>query len=51
MLRGGDGYTSLQKGTPLLSANDSPLMANEVIDYIRDIGTVRTGVDGRIVLK
>ena len=51
MLRGGDGYTSLQKGTPLLSANDSPLMANEVIDYIRDIGTVRTGADGRIVLK
>jgi hypothetical protein len=27
------------------------VMAIEVIDYIKDIGTVRTGVDGRIVVK
>ena len=26
-------------------------MAIEVIDYIRALGTVRTGVEGRIVLK
>ena len=28
-----------------------PVMAIEVIDYVKDIGTVRTGVDGRIVVK
>ena len=32
-------------------AGDAPVMAIEVIDYIKDIGTVRTGVDGRIVVK
>ncbi len=36
---------------PLLPPNDSPLMTNEVMDYIEHLGTVRTGVDGRIVLK
>src|SRR5215470_6908691 len=51
MQRGGDGYTMFQTAKPVLSSNDAPLMANEVIDYIRDVGTVRTGVDGRIVVK
>jgi len=49
--RGGDGYTMFQNAKPVLATNDAPLMANEVIDYIRDIGTVRTGVDGRIVVR
>jgi hypothetical protein len=35
----------------VLPAGDAPVMAIEVIDYIKDIGTVRTGVDGRIVVK
>jgi 5'-nucleotidase / UDP-sugar diphosphatase len=51
MARGGDGYATLQSAKPVLPVGDSPLMANEVIDYIKDIGTVRTGVDARIVLK
>jgi 5'-nucleotidase / UDP-sugar diphosphatase len=51
MQRGGDGYTMFRDAKELLPANDSPLMANEVIDYVEHIGTVRTGVDGRLVLK
>jgi 5'-nucleotidase / UDP-sugar diphosphatase len=51
MQRGGDDYTAFQRAKPVLQANDAPLMAVEVIDYIKDIKTVRTGVDGRIVVK
>jgi hypothetical protein len=50
MQRGGDGYTSLQAAKPVLAASDAPGTALEVIDYIKDIGALRTGVDGRIVL-
>jgi hypothetical protein len=38
-------------GFARLAAGDAPVMAIEVIDYMKDIGTVRTGVDGRIVVK
>jgi 2',3'-cyclic-nucleotide 2'-phosphodiesterase (5'-nucleotidase family) len=51
MARGGDDYTTFEKAKPVLPLNDSPLMASEVMDYIKDIGTVRTGVEGRIVVK
>jgi 2',3'-cyclic-nucleotide 2'-phosphodiesterase (5'-nucleotidase family) len=51
MWRGGDGYVSLTAAEPVLPLSDSPLLAYEVIDYIASIGTIRTGVDGRIVLK
>jgi 2',3'-cyclic-nucleotide 2'-phosphodiesterase (5'-nucleotidase family) len=50
MQRGGDGYTSLQAAKPVLAASDAPGTALEVIDYIKDVGALRTGVDGRIVL-
>ena len=49
--RGGDGYTMFRDAKPLLHASDSPLMANEVIDYVEHIGTVRSAGGGRIVLK
>ena len=35
----------------LLPDPDAPLLANEVMDYIRKLGTVKTGVEGRIVVK
>ena len=35
----------------LLPDLDAPLLANEVMVYVRQIGTVKTGVEGRIVLK
>jgi 5'-nucleotidase/UDP-sugar diphosphatase len=52
MQRGGNDYTAFQRAKPVLQASDAPLMAVEVIDYIKDkLKTVTTGVDGRIVLR
>ena len=51
MSRGGDGYTMFEDAPPLLSEADAPLLANEVMVYIRRLGIVKTGVEGRIVLK
>ena len=51
MSRGGDGYTMFRDAKPILPVADSPLLSTDVMDYIQDIGTVRTVVGGRIVLK
>ena len=51
LARGGDGYTMLREGKLLLRDFDAPLIANEVMVYLRKIGVVRTGIDGRITLK
>jgi 2',3'-cyclic-nucleotide 2'-phosphodiesterase (5'-nucleotidase family) len=51
MLQGGDDYTAFRDATALLPPEDSPPMATEVIEYVMAIGTVRTGIEGRIVLK
>jgi 5'-nucleotidase / UDP-sugar diphosphatase len=48
LARGSDGYTAFGKATPLLPADDSPLLSNEVMSYLRNLGTVRTTVEGRI---
>lgn len=49
--RGGDGYVRLRDAKRLLPDNDSPLPANQVMVYVRQMGTVRTGVEGRIRLQ
>jgi 5'-nucleotidase/UDP-sugar diphosphatase len=49
--RGGDGYVTLRDARRLLPDADAPLMANEVMVHVRRLGTVRTGVEGRIVVK
>jgi 2',3'-cyclic-nucleotide 2'-phosphodiesterase (5'-nucleotidase family) len=51
MARGGDGYVMLADAAPTLADTDAPPVAGEVIEYIRRIGTLRTGVEGRIVVK
>ena len=51
LARGGDGYVQFANARRLLRDDDSPILANEVMVYIRKIGTVKTGVEGRIVLK
>jgi 2',3'-cyclic-nucleotide 2'-phosphodiesterase (5'-nucleotidase family) len=48
LARGSDGYETFGKVTPLLPADDSPLLANEVMAYLQKLGTVRRGVEGRI---
>ena len=51
MARGGDGYTMLRDAPHLLPDDDSPLLANAVMDYLKTIGTVRSGIEGRIILR
>jgi 5'-nucleotidase / UDP-sugar diphosphatase len=51
MARGGDDYAMFRDIEPVLPVADSPTIAYEVIDYIASVGTVRTGVEGRIVVK
>ena len=48
LARGGDGYASFA-GTPqLIPADDAPLLANEVMVYVRKLGTIRTGIERRM---
>jgi 5'-nucleotidase/UDP-sugar diphosphatase len=49
--RGGDGYTMFADNSRLLPDPDAPLLANDVMAYVSRLGTVKTGVEGRIVLK
>jgi len=51
LARGGDGYTMFSDAVRLLPDPDSPLLANEVMVYIRQQGTARERVEGRIVFK
>ena len=51
MGRGGDGYSMFRDARHLLPDTDSPLIANEVMDYLARLGTVRTGVEGRIIVR
>jgi 5'-nucleotidase/UDP-sugar diphosphatase len=51
MARGSDGYTMFRDAKRLIPDADGPLMANDVMVYLKKIGTVKTGVDGRIVFK
>lgn len=51
LARGSDGYTMFRDAKPLIPYYDGPLMANEVMTYLRKIGTVKTGIEGRIIFK
>ena len=46
--RGGDGYVTLRDARRILPDSDSPLLANEVMSHVRNVGTIRTPVEGRI---
>jgi 2',3'-cyclic-nucleotide 2'-phosphodiesterase (5'-nucleotidase family) len=48
ILAGGDGYGALGGGQLLIDKGNGNLMANDVMDYIAAMGTVTTGVEGRI---
>jgi 2',3'-cyclic-nucleotide 2'-phosphodiesterase (5'-nucleotidase family) len=51
LARGGDAYATFRDADPLLPVADSPLLATEVIDYIKSLGSIRTGAEGRVVLR
>ncbi|MGB9368584.1 MAG: bifunctional UDP-sugar hydrolase/5'-nucleotidase [Xanthobacteraceae bacterium] len=48
---GGDDYTMFRDALRITPDNDAPLMVNEVVEYLRQLGTARTGVEGRMVSK
>ena len=48
LARGGDDYTMFRNAKRVTPDNDAPLMVNEVVEYLRKLGTARTGVEGRI---
>jgi 5'-nucleotidase/UDP-sugar diphosphatase len=51
LARGGDDYIMFRDARRITPDNDAPLMVNEVVEYLRKIGTARTGVEGRIAAK
>lgn len=51
LARGGDNYTMLRDAKRITPDSDAPLLANEVMAYIRRLGTVRTGIEGRLVAR
>jgi 5'-nucleotidase/UDP-sugar diphosphatase len=52
MARGGDGYVTFAAVDPLLPLEDTPLLSDEVMIYLRDLGhSVQSRVEGRITAK
>jgi 5'-nucleotidase / UDP-sugar diphosphatase len=49
MIKGGDGYGALGKGKTLIGGTDGKLLANEVMVYVRRLGTIDLRTQGRIV--
>jgi 2',3'-cyclic-nucleotide 2'-phosphodiesterase (5'-nucleotidase family) len=49
LARGGDGYTMFSDATRITPDKDAPLLATDVMNYIAKLGTVRVGVEGRMV--
>ena len=51
MARGADGYTSFADLEPLVPLEDAPLLSDEVMVYLRGVGTVQSTVEGRLSAK
>ena len=51
MLDGGDGYTQFKGGKVTVDARGGKLIANDVMVLVKKLGTVKSKVEGRIVLK
>lgn len=51
LARGSDGYAMFRDAKRVAPDSDGSLMANDVMVYLKKIGTVKTAVEGRIVFK
>jgi 2',3'-cyclic-nucleotide 2'-phosphodiesterase (5'-nucleotidase family) len=51
LARGGDDYAMFRDARRITPDNDAPMLVNEVVEYLRKIGTAKTGVEGRLVAK
>jgi 5'-nucleotidase/UDP-sugar diphosphatase len=47
LARGGDNYTMFRDARRITPDNDAPLLAAEVMEYVQNLGVIRTDVDGR----
>ena len=50
LARGGDGYASLTKAKMLVDAQEASLIANHVMEYIKEKGTVAPKIEGRVIV-
>ena len=51
LARGGDDYTMFADAQRVTPDNDAPLMVNEVVAYLRKLGTANTSVEGRLTAR
>ena len=51
MAGGGDGYKVLKKAKILVGTLEGNLMANDVMAYVRKMGTISPKVEGRVMMK
>jgi len=51
LARGGDDYTTFRAAKRVTPDADAPLLANEVVRYLKSLGTVKTLAEGRIVSR
>ncbi len=51
MLGGGDGYTALAGGKVIVDPRGGKLIANDVMVFVKKLGTFDAKVEGRIVIK
>jgi 5'-nucleotidase / UDP-sugar diphosphatase len=51
LLSGGDGFTSLGGGKVLVDARGGQLVANDVMVYVKKLGSVDAKVEGRVTIK
>ena len=51
LANGGDGYSVFKKGKVIIDASGATYLANMVMNYIEDKGTVSPKVEGRIVAQ
>ncbi|MGE0749999.1 MAG: bifunctional UDP-sugar hydrolase/5'-nucleotidase [Variibacter sp.] len=46
--RGGDDYTMFKNADRITPDYDAPLLANAVMDHLKALGTIRSGIEGRV---
>src|SRR5712672_1146014 len=51
LARGGDGYVWFRDAKHVLPEGDSPLLANAVMAHVKNLGTIRNAVEGRILQR
>ena len=51
LARGGDDYSMFKEAKRITPDADAPLLSNEVMNYLRALGVVKTAIEGRIIAK